>query len=262
MAENTNAPSTGRTNAFQDALGINPGPWTKERVINDVKNAGANVLWGAKDWGDAGRNLGGAFSGKDTEGKSLGVWDRVKKGAAGVGDAALGALSVASTAALAVPVVGELAKGATVAAQAAKAAKAGTTAVKAAEATKAGGSAVSGLKPGGNPGAVKPPAPSAVKGNQFPKDELFALTSQIKRSAISIPSNISEGAARESNKEFLRFLFIAQGSISELDTQLLIANNLNFLSKADYIQISEKLVAIRKMLAGLIKFRKAKPIQK
>jgi four helix bundle protein len=96
----------------------------------------------------------------------------------------------------------------------------------------------------------------------FPKDELFALTSQIKRSAISIPSNISEGAARESNKEFLRFLFIAQGSISELDTQLLIANNLNFLSKADYVQIAEKLVAIRKMLAGLIKFRKNKSIQK
>jgi four helix bundle protein len=92
----------------------------------------------------------------------------------------------------------------------------------------------------------------------FPKDELFTLTSQIRRSAISIPSNISEGAARESNKEFLRFLFIAQGSISELDTQLIIAHNLNFLSKEDYFQISEKLIAIRKMLAGLIKFRRGK----
>ncbi|MGA2405339.1 MAG: four helix bundle protein [Bacteroidales bacterium] len=96
------------------------------------------------------------------------------------------------------------------------------------------------------------------KTKSFPKDELFALTSQIRRSAISIPSNIAEGAARESNKEFLRFLFISQGSISELDTQLLIANNLNFLSKEDYVQISEKLVAIKKMLAGLIKFRKTK----
>ena len=94
----------------------------------------------------------------------------------------------------------------------------------------------------------------------FPKDELFALTSQIKRSAISIPSNISEGAARESNKEFLRFLYIAQGSVSELDTQLLIASNLNFLGKSDYVQIDEELVAIRKMLAGLIKFRKVKSI--
>ena len=96
------------------------------------------------------------------------------------------------------------------------------------------------------------------KTKSFPKDELFALTSQIRRSAISIPSNISEGAARESNKEFLRFLFIAQGSISELDTQLLIASNLTFLSKEDYILIAEKLISIRKMLSGLIKFRKQK----
>lgn len=96
------------------------------------------------------------------------------------------------------------------------------------------------------------------KTKSFPKDELFSLTSQIRRCAISIPSNIAEGAARESNKEFLRFLFIAQGSISELDTQLLIANNLDFLSKEDYSQIIEKLVSVRKMLAGLIKFRKDK----
>jgi four helix bundle protein len=96
------------------------------------------------------------------------------------------------------------------------------------------------------------------KTKSFPKDELFALTSQIRRSAISIPSNISEGAARESNKEFIRFLFIAQGSVSELDTQLLIANNLNFLSDIDYSQIDERIVSIRKMLAGLIKFRKGR----
>lgn len=100
------------------------------------------------------------------------------------------------------------------------------------------------------------------KTKSFPKDELFSLTSQIRRSAISIPSNIAEGAARESNKEFLRFLFISQGSISELDTQLLIANNLNFLSKDDYVELAEKLVSIRKMLAGLIKFRKGIQNQK
>jgi four helix bundle protein len=64
------------------------------------------------------------------------------------------------------------------------------------------------------------------KTKSFPKDEIFSLTSQIRRCAISIPSNIAEGAARESNKEFIRFLYIAQGSISELDTQLLIAYNL------------------------------------
>jgi four helix bundle protein len=94
------------------------------------------------------------------------------------------------------------------------------------------------------------------KTKSFPKDELFGLTSQIRRSAISIPSNISEGAARESNKEFLRFLFISQGSISELDTQLLISKNLNYLSSDDYTMLDEKLTSIRKMLAGLIKFRR------
>jgi hypothetical protein len=130
--------------------------WTAGRVANDAKNLGANVLWGAKDWGDAGRNLGGAFSGKDTEGKSLGIWDRVKKGVAGVGDATLGALSVASTASLAIPVVGEAAKAGTVALQGAKAAKAGVEGVKAAEAVKGGTAAASGLKP-------------SLKGPQFKK---------------------------------------------------------------------------------------------
>ena len=66
----------------------------------------------------------------------------------------------------------------------------------------------------------------------------------------------AEGAARESNKEFIRFLFIAQGSIAELDTQLLIANNLKFLGEEDYVLLAERLISIRKMLAGLIKFRK------
>jgi four helix bundle protein len=100
------------------------------------------------------------------------------------------------------------------------------------------------------------------KTKTFPKDELFSLTSQIKRSAISIPSNIAEGAARESNKEFLRFLFIAQGSVSELDTQLIIAKTLNLLCQEDYNMLNEKLTDIRKMLTGLIKFRKVKAIKK
>jgi four helix bundle protein len=96
------------------------------------------------------------------------------------------------------------------------------------------------------------------KTKSFPKDELFSLTSQIRRCAISIPSNIAEGAARDSNKEYIRFLYIAQGSISELDTQLLIASNLTFVSKEDHLLLTEKLYEIRKMLSGLIKFRKGK----
>ena len=67
----------------------------------------------------------------------------------------------------------------------------------------------------------------------FPDDEKFDLISQIRRSAVSIPSNISEGAGRASKKEFIQFLSIAQGSTSELETQLIISNNLGFLKKED-----------------------------
>lgn len=97
------------------------------------------------------------------------------------------------------------------------------------------------------------------KTKSFPKDELFSLTSQIRRCAISIPANIAEGAARDSNKEYIRFLYNALGSISELDTQLLIANNLCFVNKEDHVLLTEKLAEISKMLSGLIKFRKGKP---
>jgi four helix bundle protein len=64
---------------------------------------------------------------------------------------------------------------------------------------------------------------------QFPKDDRFGLISQIKRSAVSIPSNIAEGAGRNSDKEFIYFLSVANGSAYELQTQLLISNKLNFL---------------------------------
>ena len=65
---------------------------------------------------------------------------------------------------------------------------------------------------------------------QFPKEELYALTSQMKRSAVSIPSNIAEGAGRKGKAEYCRFLYIALGSASELETQIEIACRLNFLS--------------------------------
>ena len=65
----------------------------------------------------------------------------------------------------------------------------------------------------------------------LPTSEQFALTSQMKRAAISIPSNIAEGAARDSTKEFLRFLAIARGSLAELETQLQIAQRLGYMNE-------------------------------
>jgi len=83
----------------------------------------------------------------------------------------------------------------------------------------------------------------------FPKEELYGLTSQIRRSAVSIPANIAEGAARNSNKEFIQYLYIALGSLSELETELIIAQNIGYLKSND---IFEELIIIRKMLSGLI----------
>jgi four helix bundle protein len=94
--------------------------------------------------------------------------------------------------------------------------------------------------------------------SKFPKDEMFSLTAQIKRAAISIPSNIAEGAARVSNKEYIHFLYIALGSVAELDTQLIIAKDLNFINKEEFNEISKNLENIGKMLSGLIKYRHTK----
>jgi four helix bundle protein len=89
--------------------------------------------------------------------------------------------------------------------------------------------------------------------DKFPGKERFGLTSQIRRSAVSIPSNIAEGAARKTANEFKQFLFIALGSGSELDTQLLISLNLSFISRKEYDELVSKLNLISRMLQGLIK---------
>jgi four helix bundle protein len=72
---------------------------------------------------------------------------------------------------------------------------------------------------------------------RFPKEELFGLTSQIRRAAISIPSNIAEGKGRLSRGEFRQFLGNARGSLAELETQILIAQNLNYLNEAEVMRI-------------------------
>ena len=85
----------------------------------------------------------------------------------------------------------------------------------------------------------------------FPKEEKFGLTSQIRRAAVSIPANIAEGAARESAKEFAHFLSNAQGSASELATELLIAYRLGFLTEKDYSALNPELDNIGRMIFGL-----------
>ena len=85
----------------------------------------------------------------------------------------------------------------------------------------------------------------------FPDAEKFGLTSQIRRAAVSIPSNIAEGAARNSKKDFIRFLYIALGSLAETETQLEIAERLEFI-KANS-EIAEKIIYIRRMILKLIK---------
>ena len=87
----------------------------------------------------------------------------------------------------------------------------------------------------------------------FPDSELFGLTNQIRRASVSIPSNIAEGAARTSLKEFNQFLSIALGSIAEIETQLMIAMNLQFISTEKHKELTVKIDDIRKMLIGLKK---------
>ena len=84
---------------------------------------------------------------------------------------------------------------------------------------------------------------------QLPESEKYGLISQIKRSSISIPSNIAEGAGRASTKEFIRYLDIATGSLSELETQLLLLERLGFCSTEE--NLTEEIQTIGKMLYGL-----------
>ena len=90
---------------------------------------------------------------------------------------------------------------------------------------------------------------------RFPDSEKYGLTNQIRRCAVSVSSNIAEGAARNTDKEFVQFCYIALGSLSELETQLLIAERLKYSQNID---ILENVVEIRRMLLGLIKYLKSK----
>ena len=84
--------------------------------------------------------------------------------------------------------------------------------------------------------------------NAFPDTERYGLTQQMRRSAISIPSNIAEGAGRKGSKEFIQFVSIALGSLSELETQLILSSRLNYIH--DDAPIMEDLIRVRQLLIG------------
>ena len=87
---------------------------------------------------------------------------------------------------------------------------------------------------------------------EFPKEELYGLTNQLRRAAVSVPSNIAEGAGRGSKKEFIQFLHIALGSLSEVETQLVIAKRLGYLK--DIGSIEGQIETVRKLILGLVRY--------
>ena len=89
--------------------------------------------------------------------------------------------------------------------------------------------------------------------NDFPEQEKFGLCNQIRRAAVSVPSNIAEGAARTYSKEFIQFLSVSLGSLAELETQLIISNNLKYINEEKFNLTINKIIEIRKMIIGLRK---------
>ena len=86
----------------------------------------------------------------------------------------------------------------------------------------------------------------------FPKEETYGLTSQIRRSAVSIPSNIAEGHGRRTDIDFARFLRIANGSLRELDTQVILAEKLSYLKQEVSLRLQEQISEVGRLLAGLM----------
>jgi len=86
----------------------------------------------------------------------------------------------------------------------------------------------------------------------FPRSELYGLVSQLRRAALSIPSNLAEGHTRQHTGEFVQFIYTALGSSSELETQLMLSVELKYMKKDDFEKLRDKVVEVRKMLNGLI----------
>ncbi len=88
--------------------------------------------------------------------------------------------------------------------------------------------------------------------NNFPKEELFGLVSQIRRASVSIPTNIAEGTSRKSKKDFIRFLEIAFGSAKEVEYELFLSNDLKYFQTEVFTKLDNQIKEIKKMLIGLI----------
>lgn len=88
---------------------------------------------------------------------------------------------------------------------------------------------------------------------EFPKEELYGLTSQIRRASMSIPTNIAEGCGRNTDADFARFLQMAMGSASETEYQLILARDLEFLPKDSYEKLHNEAEEVKRMLASLLK---------
>ncbi|MCK4592375.1 four helix bundle protein [Candidatus Parcubacteria bacterium] len=90
----------------------------------------------------------------------------------------------------------------------------------------------------------------------FPKEEMFGLTSQLRRAAISIVSNIAEGFSRQGAKEKIQFYYISKSSNTEVQSQLLVAKDLKYLTEEDFSNIAEQSIKANKLISGLIKYCK------
>ncbi len=89
--------------------------------------------------------------------------------------------------------------------------------------------------------------------DDFPREERYGLTGQIRRAAVSIPANIAEGAGRRTKKEFAHFLSNSQGSTSELETELIIANKLGYLDEVTFARLIDQLGRIGRLITGLVR---------
>ena len=89
--------------------------------------------------------------------------------------------------------------------------------------------------------------------SQFPREEVYGLTSQIRRACASIPTNIAEGCGRESSADFARFLQIAMGSASETEYLILLARDLKYINTSQYLELTDAIVRVKKMLTSLLR---------